>query len=130
MCIHYMQLKPLKYMPTLHKPHDYICEYNSELFHKTAGNKLVEVKKVLIDTNYRNSAIKRVPFSLSSPRISCTFGFCSSKSRLREPVSGKDFRMSATISTQGSESTVASWMISDRASFIWQETKVALVKPL
>lgn len=57
-------------------------------------------------------------FSRSSPRISCTFGFCSSKSRLREPVSGKDFRMSATISTQGSESTVASWMISDKASFI------------
>ncbi|TNN72022.1 hypothetical protein EYF80_017810 [Liparis tanakae] len=29
--------------------------------------------------------------------------------------------MSATISTHGSESTVASWMISDRASFIWGE---------
>lgn len=61
------------------------------------------------------------PFSLSSPRISCTFGFCSSRSRLREPVSGKDLRISATINTQGSESTVASWIISDRASFIWWE---------
>lgn len=62
-----------------------------------------------------------LPFSRSSPRISCTLGFCSSKSRLREPVSGKDLRISATISTQGSESTVASWIISDRASFIWPD---------
>jgi len=53
------------------------------------------------------SLILDQPFSRSSPSMSCTFGFCSSRSRFSEPVSGNDFRISATINTHGSESTVA-----------------------